>query len=130
MKGREISKRMVQKFFTLLFSGKLSEAERTLQRIKKRYKLDDGNGYYLALYGIYYAYVNDDRESYIFRLWERFLGGESERSLAKSFKELLKTMYQPPDDFLQAWLDLIGILDKLPAPHRIRREVKQAAKSG
>jgi len=120
----EVSKRAVKKFFKLLFSGKLSEAERTLQRIKKRYKLGDDDGYYMALYGIYYTYINDDRDSYIFKLWERFLNNEGKRSLSKSFRELLKTMYQPPEKFLKAWLDLIGFIDELPVPHKIKKEME------
>lgn len=125
----EVNKRHVKKFFKLLFSGKLSEAERMLQRIKKKYRLRDNDGYYMALYGIYYAYINDDRDSYIFKLWERFLNNEDKSSLSKSFRELLKTTYQPPEKFLKAWLDLIGLIDELPIPHKIKkeRETKQQA---
>ena len=125
MSEPQVSRRAVGKFFTLLFSGKLSEAERTLERIRKRYKLGEEHGYYRALYGIYYTYVNEDRDSYVFHLWERFLGGASKRTLANQVRELLKTMHDPPREYLKAWLDLIDLLDKLPTPHKIKKPVSQ-----
>ncbi len=127
MSEPQISRRAVEKFFTLLFSGKLSEAERTLERMRKRYKLGEDDPYYNALYRIYYTYVNDDKDSYTFQIWERFLEGESKRKLASQVKELLKTMHDPPERYLKAWLDLIELLDKLPQPHKIKKQVSQEA---
>lgn len=124
------SKNTAKKFFILLFKGRLSEAERILGRMKKR--LGEDNGYYRALYGIYYAYVNDDRDSYVFKLWERFLNGESKRAIANGFRELITEMQAPPREYLQAWLDLISLLDKLPTPHKIEKEIakqEEAAQS-
>lgn len=117
----EPQKRAVKKFFNLLFSGRISEAERALTRIKR--KLGEEDGYYRALYGIYYAYVNDDRDSYVFKLWERFLEGESKRSIAEGLRELMGEMQEPPRGFLQAWLDLVSFLDKLPTPHKLEKEL-------
>ena len=120
------SKRALKNFYTLLFSGKFSKAERALERIKKRYKLGDDDGYYRALYGIYYAYSTEDRNSFLFELWRRYLEGESIRSLRRSFREALKKIYEPPADFIQAWLDLIGMLGELPTPHKLKpSEVKK-----
>ncbi len=127
MSEPQVSRRVVEKFFTLLFSGKLSEAERTLERIRKRYKLGEDDPYYKALYGIYYTYVNDDRDSYVFHLWEQFMEGVSKRRLAGQVRDLLKTMQEPPERYLKAWLDLIDLLDKLPEPHKIKKAVSQEA---
>jgi len=115
------SKQALKKYYTLLFSGKISKAEKALERMRKRYKLSENDGYYKALYGIYYSYVSDDRNSYVFKVWERFLSGESKRSIERSFKELLKDLYDPPSDFIQAWIDFIRMLDKLPTPHKFKR---------
>ena len=119
--GSTPTKRVIKNFFTLLFSGKLSKAERALQRIRKRYRFSEDDGYNRALYGIYYSYVSDDRNSYVFKVWERFLSGESKRSIERSFRELLRDLYDPPSDFIQAWIDFIRLLDKLPTPHKFKR---------
>ena len=119
--GSTPTKRVIKNFFTLLFSGKLSKAERALERIRKRYRFSEDDGYYRALYGIYYSYVSDDRNSYVFKVWERFLSGESKRSIEKSFRELLRDLYDPPSDFIQAWIDFIKMLDKLPTPHKFKK---------
>ena len=115
------SKRAVKNFFTLLFSGKLSKAEETLKRIKKRLDQED-EGYYKALYGIYYAYISDDRDSYLFQLWRKYLDGKDKSMLKRSFTELLKASYDPPKGFIQAWLDLIDMLDSLPTPHKLEKK--------
>ena len=120
-KGNTLTKRAVKNFLTLLFSGRLSKAEKALERIRKRYRLSGDDGYYRALYGIYYSYVSDDRNSYVFKVWERFLNGESKRSIERSFRELLRDLYNPPSDFIQAWIDFIRMLDKLPTPHKFKR---------
>ena len=120
-KGNTLTKRAVKNFLTLLFSGRLSKAEKALERIRKRYRLSEDDGYYRALYGIYYSYVSDDRNSYVFKVWERFLNGESKRSIERSFRELLRDLYNPPSDFIQAWIDFIRMLDKLPTPHKFKR---------
>ena len=120
-KGNTVTKQAVKNFLTLLFSGRLSKAEKALERIRKRYKLSEDDRYYRALYGIYYSYVSDDRNSYVFKVWERFLNGESKRSIERSFRELLRDLYNPPSDFIQAWIDFIRLLDKLPTPHKFKR---------
>ena len=114
-------KRAVKNFFTLLFSGKLSKAEESLSRLQKR--LED-DGYYKALHGIYYAYIYDDRDSFLFQLWKRYLSGEDKKELKKYFEGLLKEAYDPPRGFIQAWLDLIDMLDSLPTPHKIDKKRK------
>ena len=115
------SKRALRNFLTLLFSGKLSKAEESLRRLRKR--LED-DGYYKALYGIYYAYISDDRDSYLFQLWRRYMNGAKKEELKKYFKELLKEAYDPPKGFLQAWLDMIDMIDSLPTPHKIAKGKK------
>jgi len=111
--------RAVKNFFTLLFSGKISKAEESLSRLEKKL---GNNGYYKALYGIYYAYITDDRDSFIFQLWKRYLGGEDKANLKKIFTDLLKEAYDPPKDFIQAWIDLIDMIDSLPVPHKLAKE--------
>ncbi len=115
------SRKVLKNFYGFLFSGKLSKAEAALKRIQKRYKFKDGDGYYKALYGIYYVYVSGDRDSYLFHLLRRYLDGESKESLKKSFRDLLEASYDPPSDFIRAWLDLINLLDSLPKPHRLEK---------
>lgn len=118
---RRSEKRAVKNFFTLLFSGKLSKAEESLSRLRKR--LGD-DGYYKALHGIYYAYVHDDRDSFLFQLWERYLEGRKKEELRKRLEGLLKEAYDPPKGFIRAWLDLIDMLNSLPVPHKIDRKRK------
>lgn len=114
------SKQALKNFYGALFSGKLSKAEEILKRIRKRYNLSNDNGYYKALYGIYYVYTSDDRDSYLFNLLEKYFDkGEDKDSLKKSLKEMLEKAYSPPSDFIKAWLDLIDLLDSLPRPHKL-----------
>lgn len=112
--------RSIKKFYTLLFSGKISESEKTLEYIKKR--LGEENPYYSALYGIYYSYVNDDLDSYIFKLWERYSSGVDKRALEKEIKRMIDESYDPPKNFLQAWVDLVDMIDQLPTPHKIGKK--------
>ncbi|MEM3113832.1 MAG: hypothetical protein QXY72_01645, partial [Nitrososphaerota archaeon] len=105
----EMPIKSVRKFYALLFSGKISESEKSLEYIRK--KIGDHNPYYKALYGIYYSYVNDDRDSYIFKLWERYLDGVDRETLKNEMKKLLEESYNPPREFLQTWLDLVNIMD-------------------
>ncbi len=122
MSSKEVPGRQaVKNFFTLLFSGKLSKAEEALKRIQKRYGLKESDGYYKALYGIYYAYISDDRDSFLFHLWKRYLAGEKKEELKAKFKDLLEKAYSPPEDFIQAWLDLISMMDSLPTPHKFEK---------
>jgi len=116
----EISTRTIKKFYTLLFSGKISDSEKTLEYIRK--KLGEENPYYNALYGIYYSYVNDDVDSYIFKLWERYLNGVDKKTLYDEVNRLIDQSYNPPTDFLKAWLDLINVIDQLPEPHKIEKK--------
>lgn len=111
--------RALKNFFTLLFSGKLSKAEEALKRLEKKL---GNNGYYRALYGIYYSYITDDRDSFIFQLWRRYLNGEKKEELKKLFTSLLKEAYDPPRDFIQAWINLIDMIDSLPTPHKMAKE--------
>ena len=119
--GNTPTKQAVKNFFTLLFSGKISKAEEALKRIRRRYKLGESDPYYKALYGIYYAYTTDDRDSFIYKLWNRYLNGEKKSSLKKHFKDILEKAYNPPERFIRAWLDLINLLDSLPKPHKIKK---------
>jgi hypothetical protein len=114
--------RAVKNFFTLLFSGKISKAEDSLNRLEKKL---GNNGYYKALHGIYYAYVTDDRDSFIFQLWKRYLGGEDKAKLKEMFTDLLKEAYDPPKDFIQAWINLIDVIDSLPVPKRLISSQRQ-----
>ncbi|MCD6236299.1 MAG: hypothetical protein J7J94_04860 [Thaumarchaeota archaeon] len=114
-------KQVVKNFFTALFSGKPSKAESTLKRIQKRYKLGENDPYYKALYGIYYAYISDDRDAFIFNLWNKYLGGEKKKNFKNEFKDLLEKAYDPPERFIRAWLDLIDLLDSLPKPHKLKK---------
>lgn len=109
----------VKNFFTLLFSGKISKAEESLARLEKKL---GNNGYYKALHGIYYAYITDDQDSFIFQLWRRYLSGEDKAKLKEMFADLLKEAYDPPKDFIQAWIDLIDMMDSLPVPHKLAKE--------
>lgn len=115
----QLASKAVKNFFTLLFSGKISKAEESLRRLEKKL---EGNGYYKALHGIYYAYITDDRDSFVFQLWRRYLNGEDKKRLKEMFIELLKKAYNPPKDFIQAWIDLIDIIDSLPVPHKLAKE--------
>ena len=119
--GGTPTKQAVKNFFTLLFSGKISKAEGSLKRIRKRYRLGEDDPYYKALYGIYYAYTTDDRDSFIYKLWNRYLNGEKKSSLKKHFKDILEKAHNPPERFIRAWLDLIDLLDSLPKPHKIKK---------
>lgn len=110
----------IKKFYTLLFSGKISESEKTLEYIKR--KLGEENPYYNALYGIYYSYVNDDLDSYVFKLWERYLNGVDKKTLQSEIQKLIDESYEPPNSFLQAWIDLVNIIDQLPTPHKIEKK--------
>ncbi len=121
------SSKILRNFFTLLFSGKLSKAEEALGKLEKRL---GNNSYYKALYGVYYAYITDDRDSFLFQLWKRYLNGEDKAKLKELFTGLLKEAYDPPKDFIQAWVDLIDMMNSLPVPHKLAREYEAGKVEG
>ncbi|MEM3113831.1 MAG: hypothetical protein QXY72_01640, partial [Nitrososphaerota archaeon] len=61
--------------------------------------------------------------------WERYLDGVDRETLKNEMKKLLEESYNPPREFLQTWLDLVNIMDKLPTPHKIEKKESKPEES-
>ncbi|MEM0090453.1 MAG: hypothetical protein QXE40_05200 [Nitrososphaerota archaeon] len=118
--------KMVKTFYVTLFSGKISEAEKILEKIKKNLNNESDAGYYDALYGIYYAYVNDDFESFVYKIWTDESLKKQRKKLAEEFEKKAKLPFTINPGFYRAWSDFLNMLHELPIPHKIsQREPSQ-----
>jgi len=112
----------VKKFFVMLFSGKISEAEKILERLKKSLSDEKEKGYYDALYGIYYAYVNDDYESFVYKLWTNQDFRKQRKKLAEEFRKMAESPFTINPSFYRAWSDFLNMLPELPQPHKLSQK--------
>ncbi len=113
--------KMIKTFYITLFSGKISEAEKVLEKIKKNLSDENDTGYYNALYGIYYAYINDDFESFVYKIWVDERLKKHRRKLAEEFEKKAKLPFTTNPGFYRAWSDFLNMLHELPVPHKIPR---------
>lgn len=114
--------KMVKKFFVALFSGKISEAEKMLEKLKKSLSDDNDSGYYDALYGIYYAYVNDDLESFVYKVWMNQDMKKQRKKLAEEFERKANSPFTINPGFYRAWSEFLKMLSELPLPHKISQK--------
>ncbi|MCS7135989.1 MAG: hypothetical protein RMJ14_00085 [Nitrososphaerota archaeon] len=111
--------KMIKAFYVALFSGKISEAEKLLERIKKNLSDENDAGYHDALYGIYYAYVNDDTESFVYKIWTDENLKKHRKKLAEEFEKKAKLLFTTNPGFYRAWSDFLNMLHELPVPHKM-----------
>lgn len=117
--------RTIVKFLERLFNGRIQESERLLERLAKKAESEEDRELHRVLYGIYYSYTTDDSESLLFKLYSD--GRISD--LRQKYKEALEKAAIEPDGrrntFLDIWIKVIDLLDKLPIPHKFRSEPVQ-----
>ncbi|MEM1891619.1 MAG: hypothetical protein QW105_01805, partial [Nitrososphaerota archaeon] len=96
------------------------------EKIKKNLNNESDAGYYDALYGIYYAYVNDDFESFVYKIWTDESLKKQRKKLAEEFEKKAKLPFTINPGFYRAWSDFLNMLHELPIPHKIsQREPSQ-----
>lgn len=115
-------KEYLRKVLSLLFSGRISDAERVLGNLKKKLDKEEGDGYYDAIYGIYYSYVNDDAETLTFKLWTDEFIRKNRKRVVEEFRAKSKSRFSELPGFYKAWADLVEILNKLPKPHKLVKD--------
>lgn len=111
--------KIVKAFYVALFSGKISEAEKNLEKIKKNLNNENDAGYYDALHGIYYAYVNDDFESFVYKIWMDENLKKQRKKLAEEFEKKSRLPFTINPGFYRAWSDFLNMLHELPLPHKL-----------
>lgn len=121
------SKEAFRKFLATLFSGKISDAEKMLESLKKKLEKEEEKGYYEAIYGIYYSYVNDDMESLVFKLWTDDFIKRSKDRIVEELKDRSSSKFSELPGYYKAWIDFIEMMDKLPTPHKLVKESEQQA---
>jgi len=114
--------KMVKSFYVTLFSGKISEAEKILEKLKKNLNEEKDAGYYDALYGIYYAYINDDLESFVYKVWMDENLRKQRKKLAEEFERMAKLPFTTRPGFYRAWSDFLNMLNELPVPHKLSQK--------
>lgn len=110
-----IPKVYVARFFQLVTTRQFAEAERVLERLKQKIKLNERNrGYYQALYGMLLAQKNnDDRYAFLSNL-----NITDKKELHNYRREFLRqSEYRLHADydrgFFSAWADFMRIISKL-----------------
>ncbi|GBC69227.1 hypothetical protein HRbin01_00923 [archaeon HR01] len=107
-----------RQLLSTLFEGRITESERILNTLKNKYPSE--SRYLKALEGLVLSYVNDDHDSLLFRVLTR-------KELWKRRAEIRMSMEEKArreggeDGFFKAWSDILGLLDKLPRPHKLEQ---------
>ena len=130
-----IPKVYVTRFFQLVTKRQFAEAERILDRIKQKIKMNERNrGYFQALYGMLLVQKNND-DRYAFLANHDF---QDKKELLNYRHEFLRqSEYRLHGDydrgFFSAWADYMRILSKLelpsaPAPNNLQKETENKEK--
>jgi len=113
-----IPKVYVTRFFQLVTARQFAEAERVLERLKQKIKMNERNrGYFQALYGMLLTQRNnDDRYAFLSNL-----NLQDKKELQSYRREFLRQgEYRLHADydrgFFSAWADYMRILSKLELP--------------
>jgi hypothetical protein len=108
--SRNRKRTLINRFFNHLNQRNFTEAERQLERIKKRTNTDTKRGYLNALEGMLIALKsNDQRYAFISRIEE-----EKISNFKKEFTKQSKDPFFTDFDkgFFTAWADYMKIIDK------------------
>jgi hypothetical protein len=106
----------IRQLLSTLFEGHITEAERILDSLKGKYSSE--NRYLKALEGLILSYVNEDYDSLLFRVLTREELWKRRAEIRKTMEELAKRE-GGEDGFFKAWSDILGLLDKVPKPHKL-----------
>jgi len=116
----EDAEKVVMKFMKTLFEGRISEAEKMLEKMQKRASSPQDRRVYQALYGIYYAYTTDDMDSLIFKIYS---DGDVKKN-AGEYLKALETVSEDPlggrDAYIETWKMILKMIDRLPMPHKLK----------
>jgi len=110
-----VSRVFVTRFFQLVAERRFAEAERVLERSRRRARKNEWNkGYFQALSGILLAQRSDD-DRYLFLPQINPTDEEELRSYRRDFQEHARNMIHADYDrgFFSAWSDYIKVLLKL-----------------
>lgn len=105
-----------------LFQGHVTESERIIASLKSRYPED--MRYVQALEGILHSYVNDDHDSLIFAIYSRKELWKRRAEIAK-YMEGLANRSESEDGYYRAWADVLGLLGRVPKPHKLAEKVEE-----
>lgn len=122
----EDTEKLVMKFLKTLFEGRISEAERMLERMQRRASSPQEKRVYQALYGIHYAYTTDEPDSLIFKIYS---DGDAKKNASEYLKALDSVSEGPlgeKDPYIETWKMILRMVDRLPTPHKIKTERRDA----
>ncbi|MEM0381310.1 MAG: hypothetical protein QXL60_04885 [Nitrososphaerota archaeon] len=111
-------------FMNSLLSGRFAEAERSLERMEKRFKAPEERRVVFALRGLLNAYQLDDRDALILHV---FTDGDPPKKaveILEALEQHLKELRSEADPYFDAWRYILRNIKKLPTPHRLKAEEK------
>jgi uncharacterized protein HemY len=112
-------------FMNSLLAGKFAEAERSLERMEKKFKTPEERRIIHALRGLLSAYQLDDRDSLIYRVFMDPDPQKSAKETLEALEQHLKQLNLESDDYFEAWSFILKNIKSLPTPHRLRAENQQ-----
>jgi len=110
-----ISQAFVTRFFQLVTKRQFAEAERVLERLKKKIQRTEWNrGYFRALYGILLARKSND-DQYVFLSRLDFNNKDELQNYRREFLKHARNRIHADYDrgFFSAWADYMRLLIKL-----------------
>ncbi|MCS7142464.1 MAG: hypothetical protein NZ920_01530 [Aigarchaeota archaeon] len=129
MSSQDVDKTILR-FLDRLFNGHIQDSEKMLERLSKRIESDEDVQLYRALYGIYYSYTTEDRDSLIYKLYRDGRLSDDRKKYRESLERLLNEPDGSKNEFIRVWLRVIDLLEKAPLPHKFRAEEGQQSREG
>ncbi|MCS7146190.1 MAG: hypothetical protein RMJ28_02300 [Nitrososphaerota archaeon] len=122
MTGIAHMEKSILNFISTLLSGKFAEAERSLERMDKRFKNPEEKRALHALRGLLNSYQADDRESLIYRVFSDVPPERRAKELLEELENHLKHSLSGGDTYFDVWVLILRNIKKLPTPHRLKAE--------
>ncbi|MEM0481386.1 MAG: hypothetical protein QXM16_00645 [Nitrososphaerota archaeon] len=114
-------------FMNSLLAGRFAEAERSLERMEKKFKTPEEKRVIHALRGLLNAYQLDDRDSLIYRVFMDPDPKRSAKEVLEALEQHLKLLNLGSDNYFEVWSFILKNIKNLPTPHRLKSENQQEA---
>ncbi len=119
--------RGILNFMNSLLAGRFAEAERSLERMEKKFKTPEEKRVIHALRGLLNAYQLDDRDSLIYTVFMDQDPQKSAREVLEALERHLKQLNLGSDEYFETWSFILKNIKSLPTPHRLRAENQEEA---
>lgn len=111
---------IVLKFAKTLFEGRITDAEKILASLKRRISTEEEKRAYLALYGLYFSYTSEDKDSLLFKLYTNGDAVTNSQKFLKVIKETSINVLGKQDAYIEVWKIILNNIDKIPVPHKLK----------